>query len=73
MSGSCPKCDATPNIVIEPLRARDDGGQKTVPVLVFLCERCRTILSVALDPEWQAQIVAGQLKSVANPQDSTSH
>ena len=38
------------------------GG--AVPVLQFLCDQCRTILAVTLDPEWQAQIVAGQLRSV---------
>jgi hypothetical protein len=29
-----------------------------------LCGQCRTILGVALDPEWQAQVVAGQLRTV---------
>jgi hypothetical protein len=49
MGGECPKCDATPNIVIEACRARDEVSHKTVPVRQFLREHCRTILSVNLD------------------------
>jgi hypothetical protein len=64
MIGKCPKCEATPNIVVDTLRARDESLQRTVPVLLFLCDRCDTILGVALDPEWQAQVVAGQLRAV---------
>ena len=64
MIGKCPKCEATPNIVVEPLRARDDASQRTLPVLQFLCDQCKTILGIALDPEWQAQVVAGQLRTV---------
>ena len=64
MTGKCPKCDVIPNILVAPLRARDENSEKTVPVLQFLCDKCRTILSVTLDPEWQAQIVAGQLRTV---------
>jgi phage FluMu protein Com len=64
MIGKCPKCDATPNIIVEALRARDESSQRTLPVLQFLCDRCKTILSIALDPEWQAQVVAGQLRAV---------
>jgi hypothetical protein len=64
MQGKCPKCDAIPNIVVVPLRARQDDSKSTIPVLQFLCDQCRTILSVTLDPEWQAQIVAGQLRTV---------
>ena len=64
MNGKCPKCEAIPNILVEAFRARDEASQRTVPVLQFLCDQCNTILSVALDPEWQAQIVAGQLRTV---------
>ena len=64
MTGKCPKCGAASNIVVEALRARDETSKGTIPVLQFLCEQCRTILAVTLDPEWQAQIVAGQLRSV---------
>ena len=72
MSGKCPKCEATPNITVEPLRARDEASQRTLPVLQFLCDQCKTILSIVLDPEWQAQIVAGQLRTVGKPSE-TSH
>jgi len=64
MTGKCPKCATTPNIVVDTLRARDESSQRTLPVLLFLCDQCNTILSVALDPEWQAQVVAGQLRAV---------
>jgi hypothetical protein len=64
MNSKCPKCDAVPNIIVEALRARDEVSKGTVPVLQFLCDQCRAILSVTLDPEWQAQIVAGQLRTV---------
>ena len=64
MNGKCPKCNAVPNIIVEALRARDEVSKGTVPVLQFLCDQCRAILSVTLDPEWQAQIVAGQLRTV---------
>ena len=72
MIGKCPKCEATPNIVIQTLRARDEGSQRTLPVLQFLCDQCKTILSIALDPEWQAQVVAGQLRTVGQG-PATSH
>jgi hypothetical protein len=72
MIGKCPKCDAVPNILVAPLRARDEAAQRTVPVLQFLCDKCHTILSVILDPEWHAQIVAGQLKTVGE-RSETSH
>jgi hypothetical protein len=62
--GKCPKCEATPNIVVEALRARDESSQRTPPVLQLLCDKCKTIVSIALDPEWQAQVVAGQLRAV---------
>lgn len=65
----CPKCAGTPNIIVVPLRARDDFSRTTIPVLQFLCDKCRTILSVTLDPEWQAQIVAGQLRTVSERSD----
>ena len=72
MIGKCPKCEATPNIVVEPLRARDEASQRTLPVLQFLCEQCKTIVGIALDPEWQAQVVAGQLRTVGQG-PATSH
>jgi hypothetical protein len=72
MNGKCPKCDAVPNIIVEALRARDEVSKGTVPVLQFLCDQCRAILSVTLDPEWQAQIVAGQLRTVGQG-PATSH
>ena len=72
MQGKCPNCDVAPNIIVESLRARDENSKRTVPVLLFLCDQCRTILSVTLDPEWQAQIVAGQLRTVGAGPD-TSH
>jgi hypothetical protein len=64
MAGRCPKCEADSSVVVEAIRARDDANGKTWPAVLFLCDRCRTILSVSLDPDWQAQIVAGQLKMV---------
>jgi hypothetical protein len=72
MTGKCPKCDAMPNIVVEASRARDEVSHKNVPVHQFLCQQCRTILCVSLDPDWQAQIVAGQLRAVGAPLE-TSH
>jgi hypothetical protein len=72
MQGTCPKCAATPNIMVVPLRARQEDSKTTIPVLQFLCDQCLTILSVGLDPEWQAQIVAGQLRTVGDRSD-TSH
>ena len=71
MIGTCPKCAAVPNILVEPLRARDEGSQRTLPVLQFICDKCSTILGVALDPEWQAQVVAGQLRSVTSTSGTT--
>ena len=71
MSGKCPKCDAVPNIVIIPLRAREQNAARTVPVLQFLCDNCRTILSITLDPDWQAQIMAGQLRTVGQPSEAS--
>lgn len=64
MPGKCPKCGAAVHVVVEAIRARDDTAGKTWPAVLFLCDRCHTILSVSLDPDWQAQIVAGQLKMV---------
>ena len=72
MIGKCPKCDAAPNIVVEPLRARDEASQQTLPVLQFLCDHCKLILGVALDPEWHAQVVAGQIRTVVQG-SATSH
>ena len=64
MAGKCPKCDAAPSILVEAIRARDEASGKTWPAVLFLCDGCRMILSVSLDPDWQAQIVASQLKTV---------
>lgn len=72
MQGKCPGCAVVPNIVVVPFRARDEITKRTVPALQFLCDKCHTILSVTLDPEWQAQIVAGQLRSVGE-RPETSH
>ena len=72
MIGTCPTCEATPNIVVEPLKARDEASQRTLPVLQVLCDQCKTILGIALDPEWHAQVVAGQLRSVGEG-SATSH
>jgi hypothetical protein len=72
VSGKCPKCDAESHVIIEYFRARDEGSKRTVPAVQFLCEQCRTILGIALDPEWQAQVVAGQLRTVAAA-EQTSH
>lgn len=67
-----PKCMEVPNIIVAPLRARDEFSRRTIPVLQFLCDKCGTILSVSLDPEWHAQIVAGQLRTVGEGA-GTSH
>jgi hypothetical protein len=64
MAGKCPKCGFKSQVVVEAIRAHDETSGKTWPAVLFLCDRCRTILSVSLDPDWQAQIVAGQLKTV---------
>lgn len=72
MIGKCPKCEATPNVLVEPFRARDESSQRTVPAVQFVCDQCKTILGVALDPEWQAQVVAGQLRTVGHG-SATSH
>ena len=64
MTGKCPKCDVVSNILVAALRARDENSEKTVPILQFRCDKCHTMLGVTLDPEWQAQIVAGQLRTV---------
>jgi hypothetical protein len=70
LNGKCPKCAALPKIIIVSLRARNEVSGTTVPVLQFLCDQCRTILAVTLDPEWQAQIVAGQLRTVGERSDT---
>ncbi|WP_334148827.1 hypothetical protein [Hyphomicrobium sp.] len=72
MQGKYPKCGAAPNILVAPFRAREEFSQTTVPALQFICDQCRTILSVTLDPEWQAQIMAGQLRTVGEGSE-TSH
>lgn len=64
MSGKCPKCEAPVTIVVESIRARDEASERTWPAVLFLCNQCRSVLSVSLDPEWQAQVVAGQLRTV---------
>lgn len=71
MAGKCPKCETSSNIVVEHIRAREEIKKTTVPALQFLCDHCRTILSVTLDPEWQAQIMAGQLRAVGEGADRT--
>jgi hypothetical protein len=72
VSGKCPKCDAESHVIVEYFRARDEGSKRTVPAVQFLCEKCRTILGIALDPEWQAQVVAGQLRTVGAA-EQTNH
>ena len=72
MDSKCPKCGAVPNILVESFRARDASSGRTVPSLRFVCDQCSTILSVTLDPEWQAQIFAGQLRTVGEGSE-TSH
>ncbi len=69
MSGKCPKCDIAVTVLIEAIRARDEVTGKTCPCLQFLCSRCRTVLGVSLDPDWQAEIVAKQLHSVVSGSD----
>jgi hypothetical protein len=64
MPGRCPKCETVVTVLIEPIRARDEASGKTCPAVQFLCSQCRTILGVSLDPVWQSQIVARQLRSV---------
>ena len=68
MSGKCPKCEALVTVVVESVRVRDEASEKTWPAVLFLCGQCRCVLSVSSDPEWQAQIVAGQLRSVGPTQ-----
>ena len=61
----CPKCEQVTNVVVDSIRAHDTFSGKTWPAVIFLCDKCQTILGVSLDPEWQAtQIVAGRLKMV---------
>lgn len=72
MQGKCPKCAAATNILVVPFRAREEVSKTTVPALQFICDQCHTILSVTLDPEWQAQIMAGQLRTVGEG-SQTSH
>ena len=72
MSGKCPKCEALVTVVVESMRARDEGSERTWPAVLFLCNQCRSVLSVSLDPEWQAQIVAGQLRAV-EPKPGANH
>lgn len=64
MTGKCPHCSSDAGIAVEAVRARDSTSDKTWPAVVFMCDQCRTILSVSLDPEWQATIVAGQIRIV---------
>ncbi len=70
MSGRCPKCGRVVTILMEPIRAREEASGRTCPSVQFLCGECRTILGVSLDPDWQAQIVAGQLRSVGSTSES---
>jgi hypothetical protein len=69
MQGKCPKCDAEPHIIVEAIRARDEASKKTIPVLQFLCDQCRTILGVSLAPTSQEQIVA-ELRTVGEDSQS---
>ena len=64
MTGKCPKCEAESMITVQAIRAREEATMKTWPIVLFLCGQCRTILGASLDPDWQAQIVAGQLRTV---------
>jgi hypothetical protein len=64
MAGRCPSCKVEANIVVETTRARHPESEMTWPAVLFLCEACRTILSVSLDPNCQAEVVAGQLRMV---------
>ncbi len=66
MTGKCPKCEAVATVVVEAIRARDEVSGKTCPCLQFLCSHCYTVLGVSLDPDWQAEIVAGQLRRVGS-------
>jgi len=70
MSGRCPKCNVEPNVIVEAIRARADASAKTWPAVLFLCDHCRAILGVSLDPDWQAQVAAGHLRSVAQGSDT---
>lgn len=72
MTGRCPKCEADVSVVVEAIRAHDGSSGKTWPAVVFLCKSCRTILSVSLDSDWQAQIVSGQLRMVERRSGSES-
>jgi|LNFM01.1.fsa_nt_gb hypothetical protein len=65
MAGRCPSCKVEATIVVETARARHPESEMTWPAVLFLCEACRTILSVSLDPNWQAEVVAGQLRMVS--------
>ena len=70
MSGRCPKCGRAVTVLIESIRARDEQSGRTCPSVQFICGECRTILGVSLDPDWQAQIMVGQLKSVGPSSES---
>lgn len=70
MSGKCPKCETIVTVFIESIRARDEASGRTYASVQFLCSRCRTVLGVSLDPDWQAQIIAGQLRSVGSASES---
>ena len=61
MPGKCPKCETVVTIAVESIRARDEISGRTCPSVLFLCSRCRTVLGVSLDPDWQAQ--SGQIRS----------
>ncbi len=61
MTGKCPKCGTDVTMAAESIRARDETSGKTLPAIQFLCSKCRTVLGVCLDPDWQPQIM-GQLK-----------
>ena len=67
MQGATYHC-AKPQLISSSITPK----RRTLPVLQFLCDQCKTILSVALDPERQAQVVAGQLRAVGEG-SATSH
>jgi hypothetical protein len=71
MAGKCPKCEASENVIVVSLRVRDDTSSQTWPAVQFLCSRCRTILGVAFDPDWQSQMALERLKSISSDAGAT--
>lgn len=64
MAGRCPTCRKEPHVIAEAVRVRGGGAGHTWPAVLFMCDKCEAILSVSLDPDWQAELVAGQLRMV---------